>query len=241
MTRIISYLLAAIISATGCISRIDPTGYTAIQDIPTERGYKSLYVRDGLEVRMSNIASAYLEGDAAAIPYVETDCDGERFNVGLRKNTKLGKNCSVIVHIPGNISLTSINTSGNSCFGTEGYYSFPNNATFTVEGDSRIDANVKIGEIHINASNNAVLTLSGNATLAYLNLKGNARLGSDNDPDYPLSILSVYTTMSDSSCAYFSCNGTIAGELSGNSTIRYKGSAEVKAVTSGGSSVIKQE
>jgi len=241
MSRSLSYILAFIIFITGCVSRIDPVGFTAEQEIRIENGYKNLNISDGIEVRMSYITAPYIEGDAAAIPYVEIRQDGETLDIGLRKNTRLGDNCPVIVYVNDNIAISSINISGSSSFGTEGYYKFPYNISLTVSDNATTDINAKIGEIHIKASGNSKMNFSGIISLAYVDLGDNARLGNETEDDYSVSIPSFYTSMSGNSAAFFNCGGVITGELSDYSTIHYKGTADVKAVTNGGSSIIRKD
>ncbi|MCJ8290622.1 MAG: DUF2807 domain-containing protein [Crocinitomicaceae bacterium] len=182
-----------------------------------------------VDVTYSNEESVTVEAPDNLQKYIELKVKSGTLKVQFDSKTSITSTCAIKVHIK-TAKLNDFTLSGASSITLNNSL---NDDNFTVEssGAASFKGEVDVEKATIELSGAANIDLFGTATTADLDLSGASHL---NDYDFKVDNLNI--DLSGASSATITSLKTINGELSGASSLNYKGNPSIKRLSTSGAS-----
>lgn len=232
-------IIAIAIVAYSMTNWVSSTNITATKNFTTETrsvgDFSKIKVSSAfhVDVTYSKEESVTVEAPSNLHKYIELDVTSGTLNIEFASNTNISSYRSVKIHIKTSklnvfmISGASAITLNNSL----------NDQTFGIEssGAASFSGDVDVEKADIELSGAATIDLSGTATTADLDLSGASQLN-----DYDFNVDNLNVDLSGASSATITSLKSINGEVSGASSLNYKGDPSVKRLSTSGAASIRQ-
>jgi len=186
-----------------------------------------------VDVTYSKEESVTVEAPSNLHQYIELDVESGTLIIQFAKKTSISSHGAIMIHIK-TAKLNDFTQSGASSIALNNSL---NDDLFTIEssGAASFKGEVDVDKASIELSGAANVDLFGTATTADIELSGASHL---NDYDFNVANLSV--DLSGASSATITSRKTINGDLSGASSLNYKGDPNIKDLSTSGASSADQ-
>jgi hypothetical protein len=169
--------------------------------------------------------------DDNIVPLLDVTVEGDTLTIGLKDSSRV-QAATLRAAVTAPADLASVAASGAAKVDVTG----------TLEGDAlalqssgagRLSAGVETRGVQVNASGASRVVLSGNAETVQMDISGASTLSA-----FDLTAGAVSAQVSGASTAEVTATETISGEVSGASTLRYRGEPGSADVESSGASTV---
>lgn len=180
-----------------------------------------------VDVTYSSEESVSVEAPDNLQDYIDLKVKSGTLHISFKKNTSVNSNCALKVHIT-TAKLNDFELSGASSVALNNLLK-DNNFKIESSGAASFKGELAVENADIELSGAASASLYGSATTAKLDLSGASQMN-----DYDFSVNNLTVNLSGASSATISSSGTLSGDVSGASSLDYKGDPTVKGLSKSG-------
>lgn len=238
MKLIVLVSISTLLFATGCISigeRVNGNGHLTTEK-RTIHNAEKIRLTGSIDVILdSGDAAVKVEADENIIPYITTDDNDNRLDIGTKDNVNINTTNPVRVYVTSpaytNITVTG---SGNVTAKRQMWSDKPVTLAVTGSGDITLAVNAPAVKAGITGSGN--INLTGQAKDVDVNVTG-----SGNFKGMQLSADNAKVNIAGSGDVALVANTTLDATVLGSGDVKYKGNASVHKNIAGSGSVDKAE
>ncbi len=165
--------------------------------------------------------------------HIELNVKSGTLNIEISNNTQINSNGSIKVHIKTS-KLNGFELSGASSVKLNNTLK-DNNLSIASSGAASFKGDVEVNEAEIELDGAATVYLSGNATNANLELSGASQIN-----DYSFEVDNLEIELSGTSSAKINSSKRIEGDISGASSLTYRGNPSTKSVSVSGAAKLSK-
>lgn len=205
------------------------------KEFRTVSDFDKLEVEGVFEVDVTYSSTEEIEIDAPEnlMEYIELNVRSKTLSIEIDKNTQITSSCSIKVHIK-TAKLNGFELSGASSVELNNTLK-DNDLSIESSGAANFKGDVEVNEADLELSGASTVNLSGNAAEASLELSGASQVN-----NYNFKVDNLNVDLSGASSAQIASSKTIKGDLSGASSLTYKGKPSTKSVSISGAAKLNK-
>ncbi|MFK7787798.1 MAG: head GIN domain-containing protein [Crocinitomicaceae bacterium] len=187
-----------------------------------------------VDVSYSSKEEVEIEAPDNLHEYIELNVKSGTLNIELSRNTQINSSCSIKIHIKTS-KLNGFELSGASSVKLNNTLK-DNSLSIESSGAASFKGDVDVNEAAIELDGAATVNLSGNATNANLELSGASQIN-----DYSFEVDHLEIELSGASSAKITSSKAIVGDVSGASSLTYRGNPSKKNVSVSGAATMSKK